>query len=136
MNRRRFKGLARIRLREAQVLLDRGEFAGAYYLCGYVVECGLKACIAKKTRRHDFPVRDSNKLYTHRLNDLLTLAELTDSFESSMGMDPELGKNWQIVVKWREESRYEIRSEEEARELLWAVSDTQHGVFAWIRWHC
>ncbi|HLF84399.1 MAG TPA: HEPN domain-containing protein [Blastocatellia bacterium] len=57
MNRNDLKLLAVTRLREAKVLLANGEYSGAYYLAGYVVECALKACIAKRTKRHDFPDR-------------------------------------------------------------------------------
>ena len=53
------KGLALTRLREAKVLLANGEYSGAYYLAGYVIECALKACIAKQTQRHEFP--DKNR---------------------------------------------------------------------------
>ena len=30
-----------------KVLLDAGRYPAAYYLVGYAVECGLKACVAK-----------------------------------------------------------------------------------------
>ncbi len=55
MNRADFKRLSNLRVREAKVLLDKGLFAGAYYLAGYAVECAMKARIAGQTRRHDFP---------------------------------------------------------------------------------
>ncbi len=47
MNRSDLQNLATIRLRDAEVLLDNGRYDGAYYLLGYVIECALKACIAK-----------------------------------------------------------------------------------------
>ena len=47
VNRGDWQRLSRSREREAKVLLDAGEHAGAYYLCGYAVECALKACIVK-----------------------------------------------------------------------------------------
>ena len=50
MNRADFQKLAEIRLEEAATLLNAGKFDGAYYLSGYAVECGLKACIAKQTK--------------------------------------------------------------------------------------
>jgi hypothetical protein len=43
MNRNDLRRLARIRLKEARVLLQAKCFDGAYYLCGYAIECGLKA---------------------------------------------------------------------------------------------
>jgi HEPN domain-containing protein len=55
MNRGDFQELSIIRLQDAKILLDNKCYDGAYYLSGYVVECALKACIAKKTREHDFP---------------------------------------------------------------------------------
>jgi len=35
--------------------MQAGFFDGAYYLAGYAVECAIKACIAKGTRRYEFP---------------------------------------------------------------------------------
>ena len=35
------------RLREARALLGVRCWSGAYYLAGYAIECGLKACIIK-----------------------------------------------------------------------------------------
>lgn len=55
MNRRDLKDLAAIRVREASLLLKNKQYSGAYYLAGYAVECALKACISKETRRYDFP---------------------------------------------------------------------------------
>ncbi len=55
MNRIDLQQLARARLREAEALLNAGEWSGAYYLAGYAVECGLKACIAKLTGLARFP---------------------------------------------------------------------------------
>ena len=77
MNRNELRELALIRLKEAKSLLDSRNYEGAYYLCGYAVECGLKACIAKKTNRHDFPDKNTvNESYTHELSKLLRLAGL------------------------------------------------------------
>jgi HEPN domain-containing protein len=44
MNRDDFQQLADVRIAEAAVLLAQGNYDGAYYLAGYAVECGLKAC--------------------------------------------------------------------------------------------
>src|SRR5262249_32127022 len=50
-----FQQLADVRIDEAAVLLAQGKFDGAYYLAGYAVECGLKACIARLTSQDDYP---------------------------------------------------------------------------------
>ena len=55
MNRNDFRELAGIRLGEAKVLLDSDRYDGAFYLADYAVECALKACISRLTRRFDFP---------------------------------------------------------------------------------
>jgi HEPN domain-containing protein len=77
MNRLDFQKLAELRLLEAEVLLDAGKYEGAYYLCGYAVECALKACIAKLTKEHDFPDKATvNDSYTHDLGKLLGVSGL------------------------------------------------------------
>jgi hypothetical protein len=48
--RRDFKSLADLRIEDARLLLRSGRQQGAYYLCGYAVECALKACIAKTVK--------------------------------------------------------------------------------------
>jgi hypothetical protein len=45
VNRVQLRQLAEDRLLDAERLLTGGRWAGAYYLAGYAVECGLKACI-------------------------------------------------------------------------------------------
>ena len=55
VDRRGLQELSKVRLKEARALLRAGMHDGAYYLAGYAVECGLKACIAKTTLRHEFP---------------------------------------------------------------------------------
>lgn len=67
MNRRDFQELARVRLREAGALLRARHYDGAYYLAGYAVECALKACLARKVRRHEFPPKVGcvSQMYDH-----------------------------------------------------------------------
>ena len=136
MNRDDFKGLATTRLRESRVLLDKGEYSGAYYLAGYVVECGLKACIAKQTRRHDFPDRDlANKSWSHSLKELVGVAKLTPALNAERNSDPLFDANWGVVKDWKSEARYDIRSRTQAEGLIKAISDRRHGVLKWIRQH-
>jgi hypothetical protein len=137
MTRNDFRKLARIRLKETRALLLNGHYAGAYYLGGYVIECGLKACIAKKTRRHEFPPEKKvvEDIYTHELPKLLRAAGLRESLEKSMQKDRILEVNWNEALKWSEKSRYHVRSQSEARELYSAIVNKQHGVLRWIRQH-
>ncbi len=45
MNRLEFQAMAEERIVDASLLLVGGQWSAAYYLAGYAVECGLKACI-------------------------------------------------------------------------------------------
>jgi hypothetical protein len=58
-NRREFQQLARMRLRDARVLMRHGNLEAAYYLTGRAVECAVKACIAKGTKRRRVRVHSS-----------------------------------------------------------------------------
>ncbi len=136
MNRDDLKELSRIRLEEARVLLENGRYDGAYYLCGYAVECGLKACIAKQTKQYDFPDRRTvNDSYTHDLAKLVKTANLEPALDQGMGKDENFAANWAVVGEWSEESRYQKRSERDARILYSAITDTKHGVLPWIKQH-
>jgi len=76
LNRFELRQLAEDRIADAAILLASGRWSGAYYLAGYALECGLKACIARLTTQDDFP-RDRSlwrSAYTHNLEKLLRAA--------------------------------------------------------------
>lgn len=135
MNRFDLQRIAETRIKEAQTLLQNGCFEGAYYLAGYCVECGLKACIAKQIREHDFPdrkfIQDS---YTHDLNKLLGLAGLRKKHQEKADQDKDFGLNWAVVKDWSEEDRYTLQvQEQKARDLIEAIIDTEKGVLSWLK---
>ena len=136
VDRRDLQALSRIRAREAKALLNAGLNDGAYYLAGYAVECALKACIAKETRRYEFPdkkrVDDS---YTHNLKELVRIAKLEESRRERLKQDALFEYYWQVVLNWSELSRYQRYGSEAASELFKAVNDRTHGVMAWIKQH-
>lgn len=135
MNRDELQQLARLRLSDARVLLRSGNSEGAHYLLGYVVECGLKACIARLTQRHDFPDRRTvNDSYTHDLEKLVGVAGLQQFLNQAMSNDPVFAIHWGIAKDWSEESRYERHTRQEARALYLAITG-RHGVLRWIRQH-
>jgi HEPN domain-containing protein len=131
--RRNFKALADLRIEEAQVLLASGKLHGAYYLAGYSVECALKACIAKKMKRFQFPAKPDyvHKLYTHKLKDLMKLADLESQWELDMSRNKSLEDNWLTVKDWTEESRYST-ARLPAKDMYNAVSGSD-GVLPWIK---
>lgn len=133
MNRRELQAIAEVRLRDAQLLYQHKRFDGAYYLAGYVIECALKACNAKKTRRYDFPDKDFFKnAYIHDLALLLGTAGLKNQMEQEFLNSPSLEVKWRIVKDWRETSRYHVHGRRRAKDMLEAVADP-HGVFACIK---
>ena len=136
MNRSDLKGLARARLRESKTLLESGEYSGAYYLAGYVVECALKACIAKQTLRHDFPNKErANTSWSHSLIGLIQVAGLQTALDAERRADPQFDANWGVVKDWRTETRYSSKDQRQAEGLIRAISDKGHGVLRWLRRH-
>jgi HEPN domain-containing protein len=126
--------LAETRLAEAEVLLGAGTWSGAYYLVGYAVECGLKACIAKSTKQDDFPVKARViASHTHDLAQLVGVAGIRAELEAESGSDAAFSGYWGVVSQWNEDSRYKLWNETEATELVEAVSDADHGVIRWLR---
>lgn len=133
--RRDFKLLADLRANEARVLLASGKVQGAYYLTGYAIECALKACIAKKTKRFEFPPKPDQvrKLYSHSLLDLIRLAGLEDQLDSDVVKNPALGDKWLTVRDWTEESRYSA-SQPKAKQMYNAALGPT-GLLQWIKQH-
>ena len=135
MNRQDLQNLALTRLEEVEVLLNNHKYSGAYYLSGYVIECALKACIAKQTQEFDFPdkktVMDS---YTHDLEKLVKVAKLEKQLKSLLN-DPGFSLRWSMVKDWSEESRYQTHNRQEALDIYSAITDPNHGVLQWLQQH-
>ena len=136
MNRTELQKLSKLRIKEAKVLLDNDCFEGSYYLAGYAIECAIKACIAKQTRRYDFPPdrKAIEQIYKHAPEGLMKAASLWTTFESAMRIDIKLNANWQKVAVWSEVSRYDLGiTDIMARELYQAVTARNHGVLLWLK---
>ena len=140
MYRKDFQKLATERLSDARILFDGGRFDAAYYLAGYAVECALKACIAKRSRHHQFPVSPeiARDIYTHDFNRLLKAAGLTRSVEATKEADSKLKVNWDGIVKdWNPKSRYDRNGtrvgKKKAEDMINAVADPDHGVLQCLR---
>ncbi len=135
MNRSDFQELAELHLQHAKALLEAQLYSGAYYLCGYVVECALKACICKRTNQFDFYPRpeEARDAWTHKFAKLVRVAELDEQFTSARQADNALDVKWREAESWSERSRYERHSQEEAEDFFAAVSDPAHGVLACIK---
>lgn len=135
MNRLELRQLAEDRIADAKILLDAGRWSGAYYLAGYALECGLKACIAKLTNQDDFP-RDRKfveECYTHNLEKLLKAAGLKPVLDADTLANPAFLGYWGVSKDWQETSRYEQKTQAEAETLYEAIANNPDGVPPWIR---
>jgi hypothetical protein len=135
MDRSDLQILAEARVEDAESLLRASRWAAAYYLLGYAVECGLKACAAKQFREHEVPDRTVvNDFYTHRLDKLLNISGVKAALEAQVAADPQFGWYWNTVRDWSEISRYDhSTTEAKARELFVAVADSSSGVLSWLK---
>ena len=114
--------------------MREAKYDGAYYLAGLAVECSLKACIAKKTKRFDFPDKKVvNESYDHDLTKLLRTAGLIGALDRDCRANPALAANWAVVKDWTVESRYTVNNATKAQDLYNAVSRRPYGIIAWIR---
>jgi HEPN domain-containing protein len=131
--RREFQQLARLRLKDARVLIRSGNLEAAYYLTGLAVECALKACIARNTERHDFPPNPSaiKDIYTHDLGKLIGAAKLKGLLDTERRRNASLSNKWDVVEDWNINSRYAIGGLN-ARDLYRAVAG-RNGVMQWLR---
>ena len=136
MTRAEFQRLTRMRLRDARALLKAGNNEGAYYFIGLAIECGLKSAIARKTRRHDFPLEPkivSQTVYVHDLNTLLTAAGLATALDTAAKADPSLKANWALVKDWKNASKYSLTVA--SAYGLYRAAAGRNGVLRWLRQH-
>lgn len=138
MNRTELQRLADIRIDEAKLLLDHGKWSGAYYLAGYAVECGLKACVLAHVELTGVIFQDrkySEKCWTHDSEELVKLAGLKTQRDADAAANAALWTNWSYVKDWKESSRYEEKTQADAERLYHAIVDAANGVLPWIKSH-
>lgn len=61
------------------------------------------------------------------------IADLDAAFELEARRDDAFRANWAIVRDWTEEARYESRGQQQAEEILLALSDPDHGILQWLK---
>ena len=132
-NRRDFQRLARMRLRDARILMRSGNSEAAYYLIGLAVECAVKACIAKNTRRYDFPPNQNaiKEIYTHDLAKLIRAAKLETALDTDRKGNILFKNKWDVLKDWNVNTRY-ATSGLNATDLYAAVTG-RNGVMQWLR---
>ena len=139
MNRAEYRRVALVRLADARALLQARRYDGAYYLAGYVIECALKACIARQFRVATIPEpRLVADIYRrgHELAALARLAGLELAITAETRRDAQFGACWLTVQGWTVDSRYQAgRTRLEAQNLYDSVADPGHGVLRWLQQH-
>ena len=136
VNRLQLRQLAEDRILDAERLMTGGRWSGAYYLAGYAVECGLKACIMAHVEGTGAIFQDkkySEKCWTHDLEVLLVLANLKPTLDADAVANAALSGNWSVAKDWNEASRYEQKTQPEAQTLFDAITNVPDGVLTWIR---
>ncbi len=132
--RQELQDLAQLRLREAEALFQVGLYDGCVYLCGYVVELALKACICATLAIDTYP--DESFFWSHSFDKLKLLAGLQRQITLAQ---PELFQNWSIATEWKPEWRYQpagkyVRAD--AERVIDAIKSNPDGVLRFLsgRW--
>ena len=132
--RSELQGVAQSKLDDAILLLEHKRYSNAYYLAGYAVEVGLKACIAKQITADVIPDRRFiSDTHVHELRKLIGVAGLATELKKQEGDDPQFAVNWALVAQWDPEVRYSGVDSSSAQYLIEAVADDNSGVFRWIK---
>lgn len=133
--------LANSRLASVKLLITNGDYDGAVYLIGYVLEYALKAVVCKKLNLIYYP---DNAIYkgergnlfkTHSFDILITLCGLSQ-FMTITNAPKRLYENWSELTKWTTATRYQpigTYTEQNAKRMLEALEESPDGVLTWIR---
>jgi HEPN domain-containing protein len=128
------RALAQAKLDDATVLFQNTRVSNAYYLAGYAVELGLKACIASQVSAETIPDKEFlKKVLNHDFRTLIGLAGLLTALQEAQDKDPAFAANWAIVSEWSPDARYETKDTMLTQVFLTAMSDPKSGVFQWIK---
>ncbi len=121
-----FQAVAKIRLKDADVLLNEQRHEGALYLAGYAIECILKWGV---TRRRNI-LRLPEKLETHDWDRLLSATGLKPRLEAEPAMHTVFSE---LSERWGPELRYlaKLPRSENAEKLYEKLTV----LYGWIEDH-
>jgi HEPN domain-containing protein len=97
--------LAKARLKDSIILCKAKRYDGAVYICGYVIELGLKLRICKTLKWDGFPstnreFNDFRSFKTHNLDVLLALSGIEEKVKTKYLSE------WSTIAIWDPEARY------------------------------
>src|SRR4051812_19088111 len=132
--------MAEERIKDAKVLLDAGRWEFAYYVAGYAVECALKSCLLARMIHTAWVFEEKWKAQdclSHDFGELIRLAGLKDELDANLAASAAAGgefvAHWGTVTQWRVTSRYESKTEIQARDLFNAITHDPDGVLRWLQ---
>jgi HEPN domain-containing protein len=135
LSRSSLQKLASAKVDDARLLFENKRYPNSYYLYGYGVELGLKACIARQILAETIPDKTIlTRVMTHKIIDLIGLAGLSPDLKDRR-VDREFDARWAVVSEWSEESRYEMIDVVLAAAMRDAVEHPAHGVMTWLKQH-
>jgi hypothetical protein len=127
---------AQCKIDDAVLLLANHRYSNAYYLAGYAVELGLKACIAAQISAETLPDKALiQKVYQHKFKALVGLAGLAVELKEEEDRDATFSANWALASQWEPDARYEASDPTSAQLLVQAIADPNSGVLRWIKIH-
>jgi len=136
LNRAALQQLSDERITDSRALLAASQWAGAYYLAGYSLECALKSCVLTYIDRTGIIFEDkkyAQNCWTHDIEDLVRQAGLSLERDKAAGINIALGQNWMIARNWSEASRYRMGSQLQAEKLFHALTENTDGVLSWVK---
>jgi hypothetical protein len=126
--------VAQAKIDDASALLMQGRASNAYYLAGYAVEIGLKACIARQISAETIPdLNFIRSIYDHDLRKLVKVAGLSQQLKQTQDGNSIFAANWAIVCEWAPDDRYSAFDLGSAQIMVAAVTDQTRGVLPWIK---
>lgn len=136
MNRATLQQLSDERIADASALLAATQWAGAYYIAGYALECALKSCVLAYIDQTGIIFEDkkyAQNCWTHDIEDLVRQAGLTIERDKAAGTNIPLGQNWMVAKDWSEASRYRTSTKLQAEKLFHALTEKTDGVLPWVK---
>jgi hypothetical protein len=134
LKRNELRATAQAKLDDAIILLNNGRYSNAYYLAGYAVEIGLKACIAAQVAAETIPDKSFiQKILKHEFPVLIGLAGLAPALRDQQDKDANFAAYWAVCAEWSPDKRYEPVDPTSSQLLISAIAEKKSGVLEWIK---
>ncbi len=141
VNQSDLRRLAEERIKDAKALIGAARWEFAYYAAGYAVECALKSCVLARMVHtgwvFDEAVKNASECRTHEFLKLMQIADIQQDLDirlkQSVADGDAFDDNWRVAKAWNVVSRYESKTEAEAKKLYAAITDEPYGVLKWIQ---